>query len=314
MAHEDESGAVLSSSVQTVETGGLDGLGGDGLGDSFLVGVDDGGIGADLAEHRLCDGDGFKLILVCLDGFAHLVILRTVHQVRRLDDKILHAIGNCTVERLGHVVDLLAVTGLDVVDDDLRGEGAADGPVGVRGLQGVFDALDVGHAAVVEGRAEGDDQQLVFADLVLVAGVIQRGVAGVAAEVLGAGFLALDELLLRVGQRVPRGLGRFALRVGVIGALLHVDGVDERGDVVGGFLIEFFLRGLLLGGLLGFFGRRLFLCGCFGGLLFLGRLLCGGFGLAAGSKQAQQHHGCEQECDGLFHGDLPLFKNVLKKI
>ncbi len=80
---------------------------------------------------------------------------------------------------------------------------------------------DQSHAAVVEGRAEGDDQQLVFADLVLVAGVIQRGVAGVAAKVLGAGFLALDELLLRVGQRVPRGLGRFALRVGVIGALLH---------------------------------------------------------------------------------------------
>ena len=68
---------------------------------------------------------------------------------------------------------------------------------------------------------------------------------------------------------------------------------------------------LLIGG---FFGGGLFLCGCFGGLLFLGRLLCGGFGLAAGSKQAQQHHGCKQECDGLFHGDLPLFKNVLKEI
>ena len=187
-----------------------------------------------------------------------------------------------------------------MVDDDLRGEGAADGPVGVRGLQGVFDALDVGHAAVVEGRAEGDDQQLIFADLVLISGVVLGSVAGVETKVVGAGLFAFDERFLFVGQRVPRGLGRFALRVGVIGALLHVDGVDERGDVVGGFLIEFFLRGLLLGGLLGFFGGGLFLCGC--------------FGLAAGSKQTQQHHGCEQECDGLFHGDLPLFKNVLKKI
>ena len=187
-----------------------------------------------------------------------------------------------------------------MVDDDLSGEGAAHGPIGVGLLQGILNALDVGYAAVVEGGTEGYHQQLLLADLVLVAGIVLGGVAGVQTEVIGAGLLALHQRLLGVGQRVPSGLGGLALGVGLLGALLHVDGVDERGDVVGGFLIEFFLRGLLLGGLLGFFGGGLFLCGC--------------FGLAAGSKQAQQHHGCEQECDGLFHGDLPLFKNVLKEI
>ena len=150
-----------------------DGSGGDGLGDSFLVGVDDGGVGADLAEHRLCDGDGFKLDRLYASMASHISsysapCIRCVGWTTRFLTPLATARSSAWV----HVVDLLAVTGLDVVDDDLRGEGAADGPVGVRGLQGVFDALDVGHAAVVEGRAEGDDQQLVFADLVLVAGVI----------------------------------------------------------------------------------------------------------------------------------------------
>ena len=82
-----------------------------------------------------------KLIPVLLNRLAHLVVLGAVHQVRRLDNQILDAVGNGTVKRLVHVVDLLAVAGLNVVDDDLRGEGAADAPIRVGGLQGVLDAL-----------------------------------------------------------------------------------------------------------------------------------------------------------------------------
>ena len=128
-----------------------------------------------------------------------------------------------------------------MVDDDLRGEGAADGPVGERGLQGVLDALDVGNTAVVVGRAEGDDQQLVLADLVLIARIVHGSVAGIEAEVIGAGLVAFDELLLRVGQGVPCGLGGFALGVGLVGAGLDIDGVDQSGDLIGSCLIQLFL-------------------------------------------------------------------------
>lgn len=100
-----------------------------------------------------------------------------MHQVRRLDNQILDAVGNGTLKRLVHVVDLLAVAGLNVVDDDLRGEGTADAPIRVGGLQGVLDALDVSGAAAVEGGAEADDQQLIFADVVGIARVVLAGVA-----------------------------------------------------------------------------------------------------------------------------------------
>ena len=80
VAHEDEGGAVRSSGVQTVETGGLDGLSGDGLGDSLLVGVDDGGIAAHLAQQRLGDGDGLELVAVAVHHLHHLVVLSAMHQ------------------------------------------------------------------------------------------------------------------------------------------------------------------------------------------------------------------------------------------
>ena len=300
VTHEHERGTGVLGGIKALEAGIGNSRSGDGLGNSFLVGIDDGSVGADFAKQRLGNGDGFKLVLILLDGFAHLVILCAMHQVRRLDNEILHAIGNCTVERLIHVVDLLAIAGLHVVDDDLRGEGAADGPVGIRGLQGVFDALDVGNTAVIVGRAEGDNEQLVLADLILIARIVERSVAGIEAEVIGAGLVAFDELLLRIGQGVPGGLGRFALGVGLIGAGLDIDRVDQGGDIVGGCLIQLFLRGLrlfrslLLGGRGLFGGSGLFgFCGVYGGGLVRAAL--------AGGEEAQQHHGCEHKREGLFH-------------
>ena len=124
-----------------------------------------------------------------------------------------------------------------MVDDDLRGEGAADAPIRVGGLQGVLDALDVSGAAAVEGGAEADDQQLIFADVVGIARVVLAGVAGVAAKVVGVCVLTLDQLLLGVGQGIPGSLGGLALGIGVGAALLHVDGVDQIGAVLSGHFV-----------------------------------------------------------------------------
>ena len=237
VAHKDKGGAVRSGGSGVVISGGLDGLGGDGGGYGLLVVVDDGGIFADLAQQGFGNGNAVELVPVLLNRLAHLVVLGAVHQVRRLDNQILDAVGNGTVKRLVHVVDLLAVAGLNVVDDDLRGEGAADAPIRVGGLQGVLNALDVSGAAAVEGGAEADDQQLIFADVVGIARVVLAGVAGVAAKVVGVCVLTLDQLLLGVGQGIPGSLGGLALGIGVGAALLHVDGVDQIGAVLSGHFV-----------------------------------------------------------------------------
>ena len=173
-----------------------------------------------------------------------------------------------------------AVAGLNVVDNDLSRESAADGPVGIGLLQGVLDALDIVDAAVVVGRAEGNDQKLVLADVILVAGIVLGRIARVKAEILGARFLTLDHGLLLVGQRVPGSLGSLALRVGLIGALLNIDRVNERGDIVD--------RGLV---------GALRVLRVVGSVVLLA---------AAGGQHAQQHYGCEQDCKCFFHVSLYL--------
>ena len=89
MAHKDKGGAVRSSGSGVVISGGLDSLGGDGGGYGLLVGVDDGGIFADLAQQGFGNGNAVELVPVLLNRLAHLVVLGAVHQVRRLDNQIL---------------------------------------------------------------------------------------------------------------------------------------------------------------------------------------------------------------------------------
>ena len=57
VAHEDERGARVLRGVEALKARIGNGRSGDRLGNGFLVGVDNGGVGADLAEHRLRDGE-----------------------------------------------------------------------------------------------------------------------------------------------------------------------------------------------------------------------------------------------------------------
>ena len=237
MAHEYEGGAVRSGVVKRGVARDLYGLGGDCLCDGLLVGVDDGGVGTYFTEKRLCDDHGLEAGSVLVDGFGEFVVLGSVHQVGGLDDEILDAVGCRSFEGLVHVVDEFAVAGLDVVDDDLGGEGSSYCPVGIGGLKGVLDSLDVGGSALVERGAEAHDEELVLSDIVGVPGIIQGSVAGVPAEVVGIGALALDQLLLGVGQGVPGLLCLGALVVGLVGPFLYVDRVDQGCYLVGGLLV-----------------------------------------------------------------------------
>ena len=134
-------------------------------------------------------------------------------------------------------------------------------------------------------------------------------VLGTLTAIVGGAMLAVGALLTFGGVNLPLGLALMA--AGAI-SLVTAAVVDWTFVVT---TVKTILQeiGIAAGAALLALGVMLTLSG--GALpLGIGLIAAGAATLAAGSKQAQQHHGCEQECDGLFHGDLPLFKNVLKEI
>ena len=237
VTHQHKSGS-LSGSLRRIRKAGIRRSGcNNGLSDSFLVGIDDGGIGANLTQQGLCHSDALKLIFIGSQNIHHLVIFRTVHQMGGLHNQHLHTVGNSPVHRLLHIVDELAITSLHMVDDDLRGKGTAHGPVRECGSNGVLNALDVLHTAIVVGGTEAYHQNLLVADFIAVAGVVPAGIAGIQTKVIRGGFLTLHQRLLSIGQGIPGCLGGSTLGIRILGTLLDVNRVNQRGNGIRGGLI-----------------------------------------------------------------------------
>ena len=173
-------------------------------------------------EQRLSNGDR-HLVHIGLKGLDQLVILCAVHQVCRLYDQCLNAVCYSALQSLLHVVDLFAVTRVDMVDDDLRGECTAYGPVRICSRKSSLNAADRCDTAVVEAGAEADYKDLLVTDAVLVQRIIGRSVACVKSEVI----VFLYEGFLSVGQSVPCSLGCFAVSPGGISEILYLDLRDQ---------------------------------------------------------------------------------------
>ena len=76
------------------------------------------------------------------DAAPEKVLLITAHNMRGLDDNLPDSIRHQPVHCLGHIVDRKPVTLLELVDDNLAGEGAPHLVIRIGGLQCVFNAPD----------------------------------------------------------------------------------------------------------------------------------------------------------------------------
>ena len=246
--HENKGRAVPGRFFRRLIAGFFHGFLCDGLCDSLLIGIDLRSVLAYLSEQGLRNGNSGKTSLMLRKGILQLVILCTVHQVRGLDDKVLNAVFLCTDKGLLHVVDALAVPGQDVIEDDLGCERTADRPVGICLLQGVLDAFDITCTAVIEGRAEADDEELIFADLIKVPGIIEGGIARIPSEIIGIGVFPFDQCLFFLSQRIPGGPCRSALFLRRVSPFLDIDGIDEGSCLFHGFHVGTF-RSFLCSGI-----------------------------------------------------------------
>ena len=86
----------------------------------------------------------------------------------RLDNELFDAVLLSALQRLLHIVNLLAVPRENVVHDDLRRKGATHAVVRELLCEIGLDATDILRAAVVIGRAEAHYQNFLLTDLILV--------------------------------------------------------------------------------------------------------------------------------------------------
>ena len=129
-------------------------------------------------QQRLADGDSLKGIGILGNLVHQVAVLQAVHQMGGLNHQILDPVGDGTVQGLAHIVDDLAVPVLHMVDDDLAGEASSHGILREGLLHSRLDGANGQAAVVVVAGAKADHQQLALADLILVAGIIQRSIAG----------------------------------------------------------------------------------------------------------------------------------------
>ena len=216
-----------------------------------------------------------------------------MHQMRGLYYQVLNTVCHSAVQCLIHIVDMLVISCLYMIDDDLCGKCSSYRPVGIGCCNRILDTLDISHTAVVKGSTEAYYQNLVLTDLILIAGIILGSISGISAEIIGICIFSLYQFLLCVGQCIPCCLGICTLLIGILSSLLHIDGIDQCCYFIGCCLICIF----------GAFGSCCFRC--LGSLRLSACLysaLCYFLRAATSGDAYSAQYGCQYYCyDSFFH-------------
>ena len=218
-----------------------------------------------------------------------------MHQMRGLYYQVLNTVCHSAVQCLIHIVDMLVISCLYMIDDDLCSEGSSYRPVGIGCCNGILDALDISYTTVVKRSTEAYYQDLILTDLILIAGIILGSISGISAEIIGICIFSLYQFLLCVGQCIPCCLGICTLFIGILSSLLHIDGIDQCCYFIGCCLICIF-------GAFGSCGGCLccLCCLCLTACLYSAFYGCLGITTSGDAYSAQ--YGCQYYCyDSFFH-------------
>ena len=145
----------------------------------------------------------------------------------RLYYQILYAVIRRTLQSLVHVVNVFAVSGLYMVNNNLCRKCSSYRPVGICLLNGVFNSLDIRRTAVIKGSAEADYQNFIFSDIILIAGIILGSIAGISAKVIRICILPFNHFLLGVCQGIPSRLCRRTLVICFLCSFLNINSVNQ---------------------------------------------------------------------------------------
>ena len=163
-----------------------------------------------------------------------------MHQVCRLDNQILYAVCDRSLQCLIHIVNAFSVSCLNMIDNDLRGKGSSYRPVRIRFLKCIFNSFNILYTAVIKRCSEADNKNLIFSDIILIQRIILGCIACISSKVIRICIFTFYQFLLGVCQCVP-GFFRFlTLFIRLIRSLLYIDCVNQRCHLIRSLLILVF--------------------------------------------------------------------------
>ena len=91
-----------------------------------------------------------------------------MHKVCRLNHKLFYTVCYCSLKSLLNVVDLLTISCIDVIYDDLCCESSSYAVIGIGSCKCLFNSSDILSSALVKACTKAYYQKLFFSDLITV--------------------------------------------------------------------------------------------------------------------------------------------------
>ena len=237
MSHEYKCGSIFCSCFHAVISSFFYSFICDCLSNSSFVIVDNGSVIANLTKHWFSDCYRFKFIFVSINSFYHLIVLSTMHKMCRLNYKILNTVCYCTVKCLLHVINLLIISCLYMVDNDLSGKCSSYRPIRECFCKSILDSFDILCTAVVKGSTKAYYKKLILTDLVLITRIILGSITCVTSEILWTCLFSLYKLFLSICKGIPCFFSFLALLICIICSLLNINSIDKCCYFISRFLI-----------------------------------------------------------------------------
>ena len=160
-----------------------------------------------------------------------------MHQMCRLYNKVLHSIVYSSLQCLIHIVDLLAITGLYVIDDDLCCKCSSYRPVRISCLNCLLNTTDICRTAVIEGCSKTYYKDFIFTDLISVEWIILGCISRISSEIIRIRILSLNEFFLYICQCIPCFFRCCTLLICLVCSFLNINVINQLRNFICCFLI-----------------------------------------------------------------------------
>ena len=227
MSHKYKCGSLFFCRIQAVKSSCLYSFCCNCFCNSCFILIDRCFIRSDFTEKWFCNFYRFKFIFVVLNCFCQFIILGTMHQMCRLYDQVLNPVVDCSFQCLIHIVDLLIITGLYMVDDDLCCKCSSYRPVRICCLKCFFHTTDILCTAVIERCTKAYNQNFIFSDVIFVQRIIFRCIACIPSKIIRISVLAFYQFFLCISKLIPGFFCSLTLFICLVCSFLYINVIDQ---------------------------------------------------------------------------------------